>query len=295
MIPLDSPSRSPVLRPSRAQRDLARALYATVKDLPIVSPHGHTDPQWFADNDAVHQRVGAVHHARPLRVPHALQPGRRARGPRRSRARDGGAGRARRAQDLAHVRRALPPVPRHADAHVARPRVPRGLRHPRAADAGIRRPRTSTASTRALAKPEFRPRALFERFNIEVLATTESPLDPLAHHAKIRAQRLAGPRVTAYRPDPVVDPEFDGFARQRRAASARSPARTPRRWRGYLAAHRKRRAFFKSMGATSTDHGHPTAQHRRPDAPASASALFDRALAGTIDAGRGRDCSAARC
>ena len=63
-----------------------------------------------------------------------------------------------------------------------------------------------------LAKPEFRPRALFERFNIEVIATTESPLDPLAHHARIRASGWKGRVVTAYRPDPVVDPEFDGFA-----------------------------------------------------------------------------------
>lgn len=62
-----------------------------------------------------------------------------------------------------------------------------------------------------LAKPEFRPRALFERFNIEVIATTESPLDPLEHHQKIRRSGWKGRVVTAYRPDSVVDPGFDGF------------------------------------------------------------------------------------
>jgi len=31
-----------------ATRDVARRLYAAVKDLPIISPHGHTDPAWFA-------------------------------------------------------------------------------------------------------------------------------------------------------------------------------------------------------------------------------------------------------
>ena len=119
-------------------------------------------------------------------------------------------------------------------------------------------------SREALAPPEFRPRALFERFNIEVIATTESPLDELEHHRTIRDSGWKGRVVTAYRPDPVVDPEFEGFREQRRHASASSPARTPRPGRGYLAAHRKRRAFFKSFGATSTDHGHPTAPHRRP-------------------------------
>src|SRR4029453_7960713 len=107
--------------------------------------------------------------------------------------------------------------------------------------------------------PAFRPRALFERFNIDAIATTESPLDPLAHHAKIRASGWKGRGITAYRPDPVVDPAFDGF----RDNVERLPGMTGENamtWRGYLAAHRNRRAFFKSMGATSTDHGHPTAR-----------------------------------
>ncbi len=59
-----------------------------------------------------------------------------------------------------------------------------------------------------LQRPEFRPRALFERFNIEVLATTESPLDDLRHHRKIKASGWHGRVLTAYRPDPVVDPHF---------------------------------------------------------------------------------------
>ena len=31
-------------------RALARALHAEVRDLPIVSPHGHTDPRWYAED-----------------------------------------------------------------------------------------------------------------------------------------------------------------------------------------------------------------------------------------------------
>jgi glucuronate isomerase len=72
--------------------------------------------------------------------------------------------------------------------------------------------RTFDRINACLARPEFRPRALFERFNIEVIATTESPLDPLAHHRKIKESGWRGRVVTAYRPDPVADPEFPGFA-----------------------------------------------------------------------------------
>jgi glucuronate isomerase len=130
-----------------------------------------------------------------------------------------------------------------------------------------------------LARPEFRPRALFARFNIEVLATTESPLDPLPHHRKIRASGWNGRVITAYRPDPVVDPAFEGFRDHVLQFGAISGEDTAS-WRGYLAAHRNRRAYFKSLGATSTDHGHPTAQ--TCDLPeATCQRLLDRALAGT--------------
>jgi glucuronate isomerase len=129
-----------------------------------------------------------------------------------------------------------------------------------------------------LARPEFRPRALFERFGIEVIATTEGPLDDLRWHRAIRESGWKGRVITAYRPDTVVDPEFEGFAAnvEQFGALAGTDATT---WDGYREAHRIRRAFFKAHGATSTDHGHPTA--RTEDLPrAQAAALFARALAG---------------
>ena len=67
------------------------------------------------------------------------------------------------------------------------------------------------AINEALQRDEFRPRALFDRFNIELLATTESPLDELEHHRTIRDSDWNGRVVTAYRPDPVADPDFEGF------------------------------------------------------------------------------------
>lgn len=136
--------------------------------------------------------------------------------------------------------------------------------------------------TEALQRDEFRPRALFDRFNIEVIATTESPLDPLEHHRAIRefnrSGAWGGKVVTAYRPDPVVDPEFEGFSANLDSLSELT-GEDCRTWEGYLAAHRKRRAFFAEMGATSTDHGHPTA--RTADLPnGAARTLFEKIVSG---------------
>jgi glucuronate isomerase len=136
--------------------------------------------------------------------------------------------------------------------------------------------------TEMLSTEAFRPRALFDRFNIEVIATTESPLDTLEHHAAIRKSGWAGNVITAYRPDPVVDPEFvdanGGFAANLETFSQLT-GEDCHTWTGYLAAHRQRRAFFAAMGATSTDHGHPTAATANLSA-SEAAALFERVVSG---------------
>jgi glucuronate isomerase len=119
---------------------------------------------------------------------------------------------------------------------------------------------------------------LFERFNIEVIATTESPLDDLKWHEMIRDSGWQGRVITAYRPDPVIDPEFEGFQAnlQRFAEITGEDAFS---WSGYLAAHRKRRGYFRSYGATSTDHGHPSARTANLP-PHEAEALFGRVSSG---------------
>ena len=127
-----------------------------------------------------------------------------------------------------------------------------------------------------LQRPEFRPRALFERFNIEVLTTTESPLDQLPHHDALLRSGWKGRVLTAYRPDPVVDPEFPGF-RDGIGELASLTGEDTETWDGYLAAHRRRRDFFRRMGATSTDHGHPSARTANL-APREAEDLFRRVL-----------------
>jgi glucuronate isomerase len=127
-----------------------------------------------------------------------------------------------------------------------------------------------------LATDEFRPRALFDRFRIEVLTTTESPLDDLRHHQAISASDWDGTVLTAYRPDPVVDPEFRGF-RDNIAKLGELADEDVGGWDGYLAAHRTRRAYFREQGATSTDHGHPTC-NTADLGKRDAAALYNRVL-----------------
>ncbi len=275
MIPLQL-NADRLFSPEPSQRALARALYATVKDLPIVSPHGHTDPQWYADNEpftnAAALFITPDHYVFRMLYSQGV-----------------------RLEELGIPRRDGAPVERDArkiwHTFAARYHLFRGtptriwLDHAFHEVFGVRERLSAESADRifecinaALAKPEFRPRALFERFHIEVIATTESPLDPLAQHVKIRSSGWKGRVLTTYRPDPVVDPEFDGFA-GRVATLGEITNEDTTTWRGYLAAHRRRRAYFKTMGATATDHGHPTAL-TCDLSEAECAALYARALKG---------------
>lgn len=251
-----------ILHPDRllphdpATREVARQLYAHVEKLPIISPHGHTDPRWFAQNepftDATDLLLRPDHYV--LRMLYSLGISMEALGvaPRSGDAK------------VADSRSAWRTFARHY--HVFRGTPSRtwldwvfnavfGLEvrlDERSADLYF-----DTINER-LAQPAFRPRALFERFNIEVLATTESPLDPLDHHAAIRASGWRGRVITAFRPDPVLDPEFEGFVENLQTLSGMT-GEDCFSYKGYLAALRKRRAAFAAAGATSTDHGHPRA------------------------------------
>ncbi|HEV2213725.1 MAG TPA: glucuronate isomerase, partial [Terracidiphilus sp.] len=133
-----------------------------------------------------------------------------------------------------------------------------------------------------LTTPEFRPRALFDRFGIEVLATTDSPLDSLADHKVIRDSDWKRRILPTFRPDPVVDPEFAGFT-GRIAELGRITGEDTATWPGYLKALRKTRDHFRTLGCTATDHGHPTAQ-TADLAPRDAEALYLAVVNGTANA-----------
>ena len=134
-----------------------------------------------------------------------------------------------------------------------------------------------------LAKPEFRPRALFSRFNLEVLATTESPLDNFARHEKLAADGWLGRVITTFRPDDVVDLDWFGWP-DRVARLGEISGCDTSTFSGYLEALRRRREVFIKYGATSSDHGHPTARVGVAD---DAAAIYQRALRGQVTAAEG--------
>ncbi|MBL4808227.1 MAG: glucuronate isomerase [Rhodobacteraceae bacterium] len=259
---------------------MASDIYDSIKDLPIISPHGHTDPRWFAENEAFpdpaqlfvtpdHYVFRMLHsqgiNLADLGVPRA----------------DGGPTET----DGRKIWR------KFAENYYLMRGTPSRLWLDYSFENTFGLTERLNADTAdsyydhiadCLTKPEFRPRALFDKFNIEVIATTESPLDDLRWHDMIRKSDWNGRVVTAYRPDNVIDPEFDGFTKNVEQLGALTKCDTTT-WQGYLEAHRVRRAFFKSYGATSTDHGHATA--RTEDLPqADAAALFQKALKGQISA-----------
>jgi glucuronate isomerase len=248
-------------------RNIARRLYAEVASLPIISPHGHTDPEWWATDapfgNAAELLLHPDHYVFRMLysqgVPlEALGIGNSDADPRES---------WRLFAERYHLFRGTPSR--------------MWLDWVFAESFGLDRLLSTETSdhyfdtiTAKLATDAFRPRALFKRYNIEVIATTENPLDNLCHHQAIRNSGWDGRVITAYRPDPVVDPEFEGFS-DNLARMSELTGEDCFDWAGYLAAHRKRRAFFAAMGATSTDHGHPTA--RTADlSSADAEALFRR-------------------
>jgi glucuronate isomerase len=132
-----------------------------------------------------------------------------------------------------------------------------------------------------LQTPEFRPRALYERFNLEVLATTDSPLDSLEDHKKIRDSSWKARIIPNFRPDSVVDPDFPGFVRNVFRLGEQTGEDT-NSWGGYLLALRDARRRFLQVGCTATDHGHPTAQTADLD-EAKAAKLFSEVLSGKAD------------
>ncbi len=257
-------------------RAIARRLYESVNALPIISPHGHTDPRWFADNECFENPSALLitpdHYVFRMLYSQGVP-----------------------LEDLGIARKdggLIEKDPRKVwrrfaeRYHLFRGTPSRGwldwvftevfkidvVLSAETAD------HYYDVMDEKLSSEDFRPRALFERFNIEALATTEDPLDPLEAHQKIIASGWEGKVITAYRPDNVIDPDFEGFL-DNLALLGEITKENTFNWDGYLAAHRNRRACFKKMGATSTDHGHPTARTANLSST-EAGALFDKVVSG---------------
>ncbi|MFE0019179.1 glucuronate isomerase [Mesorhizobium sp. NPDC059054] len=260
-------------------RRIARDLYGLVKSLPIVSPHGHTEPRWYALNepfpDPAQLLIVPDHYVFRMLFSQGI-----------------------RLEDLGVPTLDGAPVETDgrriwrlfAENYFLFRGTPTRLwfDHVLTDLFGITEPLSAANADRhydtiaeCLQREEFRPRALFERFNIEVIATTDGALDDLAWHRQIRDSGWQGRVVSAYRPDAVVDPDFEGFAGNLDRLGEITGCDTGS-WAGYLDAHRQRRGYFKSYGATSTDHGHATADTANLSATA-AQELFNRIRAGSTD------------
>ena len=257
-------------------RSIARRLYLSIRGLPILSPHGHTNPRWFAENepfpDPTQLFVVPDHYVLRMLYSQGIP-----------------------LEQLAIESTSLEDSKRVWRIFAQHYYLFRGTPTRLWLDFAFQQlfgldARLTPANadeyydsiSAKLKTPAFRPRSLFERFQLELLATTDSPLDSLAHHEAIRASGFRGRIIPTFRPDPVVDPDFPGF-KENLARLAQITGVDTSNWDGYVSALRQRRLQFKALGCTATDHGHPTAA-TADLASDSAARLFHKVASGSGDA-----------
>ena len=262
--------------PIPAVRELARTLYKEVATLPLVCPHGHVDPRLLARDEPFPDPAALIvvpdHYLVRMLYSQGIP-----------------------MESLGIPRLDGAPVeqdPRtiwqtFADHFHLFRGTPSGawLAHEFAEVFGVATRLTNQNAMRVydaiyekLQQPEFRPRALFERFNIEVLCTTDAATDTLEYHQEIRDSGWPGRVRPTFRPDLAINLRHPGWP----AEIARLGGQTGREvasYAAYIRALEQRRVFFKSMGATATDHAADT-PFTVELTPGEAEAIFARALQG---------------
>ncbi|HEY6447935.1 MAG TPA: glucuronate isomerase [Acidobacteriaceae bacterium] len=265
------------------QRAIARRLYGEIRSLPLLSPHGHTQAQWFARNepfpDPAKLFVQPDHYVFRLLYSQGVS------------LEDLEIG----VETLKDPRKVWRIFAEHYYLFRGTP-TRMWLDYAFQELFGLEERLSCATADRyydkiaeRLETPEFRPRALYERFNLEVLATTDSALDSLDDHLAIRKSGWKphgadAQVIPTLRPDAVVDPDFLGF-HDNVAKLGEMTGEDTHHWGGYLEALRWTRQRFKVLGCTATDHGHPTTQTAHLDRTA-ASHLFEEVLSGHADASR---------
>jgi glucuronate isomerase len=260
---LDTDSLNPdrYFDPDPSIRRVARALYEETRDLPIVSPHGHVDPRILAEDAPFPEPASLIvqpdHYILRLLYANGVP-----------------------------LEALLKAEPRRvwqlfAEHYYLFRGTPSGawLDYELYEVFGIRDSLSGDTATgiydeivEKLAAAEFRPRALFERFNIEVLATTDAATDSLEHHCAIRESGWKGRVIPTFRPDAL----FKISSREFDALGARD-------YTSFLRAIAERRAYFKQLGATATDHG-VLEPYTAPLPEEDAERLFQRARQGDATA-----------
>ena len=256
-------------------RKIARALYASIKDLPIVSPHGHTQASWFAKNEAFPDPATLFvlpdHYIYRMLYSQGIS-----------------------LEDL-EIGATVARNPRKiwsifaSHYHLFRGTPTRvWLDYAFHELFGLnQRLSEKTADlyydsiSEKLSQPAFRPRALFDAFRIELLSTTDAPTDSLVDIQTIRSSGWKARIVPTFRPDPVVDPDFEGFSASVQKLGEQTGEGVSS-WSGYLRALRKSRQRFISLGCVASDHGHPSAQ-TADLGDTEAAALFSNVISGKAD------------
>ncbi|MCK0166779.1 glucuronate isomerase [Jannaschia sp. S6380] len=256
---------------SPAERDI----YEPLANLPIVSPHGHTNPAWFARDapfgDPASLLVTPDHYV--FRMLYS------------------------RGVDLAELgiggapfepRRAFARLAEHWDAFLGTPSRS-WMEHALRQCFNVDQPLTPATAMdiydqidARLKDPAFRPRALLDRFGIEILATTDGALDDLQHHREFASTGHATRLIPTFRPDAVLNPARPGFA-EGIVRLGECVGQDITDYDAYMDALRERRRQFIEAGATATDHDVPVLATRWLSC-ADVTALFDDARRGTIDA-----------
>ncbi|PWJ54430.1 glucuronate isomerase [Quadrisphaera granulorum] len=266
-----------------AVRDVARRLHQRVRDLPVVSPHGHVPAAWLADDtpfrDPTSLLITPDHYVNRLLHSHGVDLA------------DLGVGRSETdgPLDEAASRHAFRLLCSHWPAYRGTP-VRFWLEAQLAELFGVRvRPSAETADgiydqvAAALADDAFRPRALYDRFRIEVLATTDDPCDDLAaHRALAEDPTWHGRVVPTFRPDKYLEVGAPGWTALADRLEEVSGVDTGT-WPGFLAALQNRRDYFRAHGAVSADHSHADARTDKLT-PIEALDLYDLARKGELTA-----------
>ncbi len=262
---------------------IARDLYESVTSLPIISPHGHTDPAWFAHNrpfkDATSLFLTPDHYV--LRMLNS--------------------------RGLSYDDLGVPRLDGGTVASVASPRqawqlfadnyhlflgTPSRLWLDHAMNWGFdftaplgpdNADQYFDAINERLGDDALRPLSILNQANVEFIATTEFALDPLADHQTLKSNGMIGRIRTTYRPDDVTDPDTPAFIANLTALGALT-GQDIHDWDGMIKAHRIRRATFRKLGATATDHGVPTAATADLNAT-DKQALLARVLSGNLNTG----------
>jgi glucuronate isomerase len=264
-----------------AQQKVAIDLYESVKDLPLICPHGHVDPRLFADpnyqfGSPVDLLIIPDHYV--FRMMYSQGISMESMGIARK---DGGEIETDHRKiwqlicDNWHLMRATP--------------TGIWMRDELQDVFGISE-KMNTANAQAiydvidakLQSLEFQPRQMFDRFNIEVLATTDAATDTLEHHQAIRDSDWDGRVVPTFRPDAVVNIDADGWRENINLLSDVSGIEITN-YTSYIQALEQRREFFKSMGATATDHAAVIA-YTEVLSDFDADAIFQLALKGEATA-----------